>query len=1296
MSSREPPAIAALVRRIGDARLADEARLTRRLREVRRLSGPRARKTLERLASDIEASAAWVDERRNAPSAVALPETLPISERADEIGEAIVGNPVVVVCGETGSGKSTQLPKICLQRGFGTRGMIGHTQPRRLAVRSIAARLARELGEPLGGRVGFKIRFHDRAGPDCRVKVMTDGILLAETQHDRWLRQYDALIVDEAHERSLNIDFILGYLKRIRSLRPDLRIVITSATIDPGRFAGHFDDAPVIEVSGRTYPVEDRYRPLGDGKEALPQTEGILSAVEELAAGDDGTGDILVFLAGERDIRETAEALRKRHPESAEVLPLFSRLSAAEQDRIFSPSDRRRVVLATNIAETSLTVPGIRYVVDPGFARVSRYSYRTKIQRLMVEPVSRASADQRRGRCGRQRDGVCIRLYSEEDYLARPEFTDPEIRRTNLASVILQMECAGLGQIEDFPFLDPPDGRFVRDGYRLLRELGAVDTKGRVTRLGRRIAVFPLDPRLGRILVAAADSGCLREILPVVSLLGIQDPRERPLDARDQADRRHRQWEVEGSDLLGILALWEKYLDRRRHLSVNKQRAWCRDKFLSFPRMREWHSVHQQLLGQLKDAGHRVNGEPASDEVVHRAFLTGMLGHIGKLDDGEYAGARGGRFVISRGSALRGAGARWVMAATLVQTERVFAHTVAAVQPLWIEQAASHLVKRSHQDPRWDQRRGRVVATESVSLYGLVLAAGRTVDYGRVDPREARERFIAEALAEDRLGVDAPFVKHNRRLLGEARDLEARLRRRDLTVDQAGFREFFAARVPVNIVDRQGFERWRREAEGADPNLLFMSLADVLADHGIPEYEPDDFPDHLLVEGNELPLEYRFEPGDPRDGLTLVVPRALLPMLDGGRLEWLVPGYLEEKVAAMIRALPKPLRRRLVPAPDVARRCRGNLDRTGDLGTRLARELTREAGVPVEPGAWLEADLAPHLSFNIRVVETDGATTAESRVLHELQERLGRQGPVAPAKEGRRYRGMKDWQVGDLPRTVPVEEAGGRRYLFPALHDDHESVSLVYYASREEAAQAHREGTLRLLRIGCRQAESYLRKEFRKTRLGPLLVGLGYEDGDPLDDLLRLIFIETFLPEGSVPVQSAGDFEARLVEGRGRVVSVGMDVSSLIADVAAAWRECRASVGADSGGAGLTETLRDLSDQLDGLVFPGWLRSTPFRWLKEFPRYLAAARTRLEKVRSRDGKAMSKLALIAPHRDRLSALRDDPQWLTDPAVARYRWMVEEFRVSLFDQRLGTAVKVSPERLERQWGKIPDRLRELPS
>ena len=1294
MSSREPQAIKALVHRISEARLTDEPRLTRRLSKARRLSGSRARQALDRLARDIEASVAWVDERRNAPSAVSLPETLPISERAEEIGEAITGNPVVVVCGETGSGKSTQLPKICLQRGFGTRGMIGHTQPRRLAARSIAARLARELGEPLGGRVGFKIRFNDRTGPDCRVKVMTDGILLAEAQNDRWLRQYDALIVDEAHERSLNIDFILGYLKRIRSRRQDLRIVITSATIDPERFASHFDNAPVIEVSGRTYPVEDRYHPLGDGKETLPQIEGILSAVEELAAGDDGTGDMLVFLAGERDIRETAEALRKRHPESAEVLPLFSRLSAAEQDRIFSPSDRRRIVLATNIAETSLTVPGIRYVVDPGFARVSRYSYRTKIQRLMVEPISRASADQRRGRCGRQRDGVCVRLYSEEDYLSRPEFTDPEIRRTNLASVILQMECAGLGRIEDFPFIDPPDGRYVRDGYRLLRELGAVDTKDRVTRLGRRVAVFPLDPRLGRILVAAADSGCLREILPIVSLLGIQDPRERPLEAREQADRRHRQWEVEGSDLLGILALWEEYLDRRRHLSMNKQRSWCRDNFLSFLRMREWHSVHQQLLGQLKDAGHRVNREPASAEVVHRAFLTGMLGHIGKLDDGEYAGARGGRFVISRGSALRGAGARWVMAATLVQTERVFAHTVAAVQPLWIEQAASHLVKRSCEDPRWDERRGRVVATESVSLYGLVLAAGRSVDYGRVHPGHARERFIAEALAEDRLGVDAAFVRHNRRLLCQARDLEARLRRRDLTVDQAGFIGFFAARVPDNIRDRRGFERWRRQVESKEPNFLFMSLADVLADHGIPAYEPDDFPDHLLVEGNELPLEYRFEPGDPRDGVTLVVSRALLPMLDGGRLDWLVPGYLEEKVTAMIRALPKPLRRRLVPAPDVARRCLGNLDRKEELRTSLARELTREAGVPVEAGAWLDADLAPHLSFNIRVVGTDGATIAESRALHELQERLGRQGPVAPAKEGRRYRDMKDWQVGDMPRTVPVEDAGGRRFLFPALHDDHESVSLVYYASGEEAAQAHREGTLRLLRIGCRQAESYLRKEFRKTRLGPLLIGLGCEDGDPLDDLLRLIFMETFLPEGSAPVQSAGDFEARLVEGRGRVVSVGMEVSSLVADVAAAWRECRAVVAAENGGANVTETLRDLSEQLDGLVFPGWLRATALRWLREFPRYLAAARTRLEKIRSRDGKALARLALIVPHGDRLRALKDDPQWLTDPAVARYRWMVEEYRVSLFDQRLGTTVKVSPERLERQWGKIPDHIRDL--
>jgi len=1287
MPHRIPLSAEDLAARLDRVRLADEPAFRRQLDSMFGHGRAPSRGRLNRLAAAIEESIAWVDQRRSSLPVVSLAAGLPVSEKGEEIAAAIGAHPVIVICGETGSGKTTQLPKICLQCGFGTRGLIGHTQPRRLAARSVAARIAEELGEPLGRSVGYKVRFTDRTGPDCRVKLMTDGILLAESQQDRWLRQYDALIIDEAHERSLNIDFLLGYVKRVRSRRPDLRVIVTSATIDPETFSCHFDDAPVIEVSGRTYPVEDRYRPLGVGEEGSDQIEGILSAVEELAADDSGRGDILVFLAGEREIRETADALRKRHPQQVEILPLFARLSAAEQDRVFRPGPRRRIVLATNIAETSLTVPGIRYVVDPGFARISRYGYRNKIQRLEIEPVSRASANQRRGRCGRERDGVCIRLYSEQDFLARPEYTDPEIRRTNLASVILQMECNDLGRIDDFPFIDPPDSRYVSDGYRLLRELGAIGPDDRVTRLGRKIASFPLDPRLGRMLVAGGESACLREILPVVAFLSIHDPRERPLEAREKADESHRQWLIPGSDLLGLVRLWDAYQDRRHHLSISKQRRWCRDNFLSFPRMREWHEVHQQLLAQAKDMGLPVNAEGAGKERLHKAFLSGMLGHIGVRDEQEYAGPRGGRFVVSPGSGLHGAGARWVVAASLVQTSRVFAHTLAEVEPEWIEQAAGHLVKRSYEDPHWDVRRGHVTARERISLYGLILAAGRPVDFGRIDPAAARAVFLREALAEDRLGLAAPFIEHNRSMMSRVAELEARLRRRDLLADRQALVRFFESRVPEEVLDRRRFERWRHRAEKEQPEILFMSTDDALAGEA-PGPIADDYPDSIEVEGNTLVLEYCFEPGSDVDGVTIVTPRSLLGMLDPVRLEWLIPGYLEEKVIAMIRALPKSLRRRLVPAPDVAQRCLSQLDvPRGDFRAALAKALTREAGEPVDSSAWSGASLPAHLTFNVRVMDADGGVLGESRDLSALQRQFGSSGPVGLPETGRRHANMTAWELGDLPRTVALREGDVVRHLFPALHDNGDSVSLAHYAARDEALLAHRGGTLRLFRLACRQADSYLAREFRRSTLAPALAGLGSNGGDPVDDLIRLAFLETFLPEGAEPVLDAASFQARLAEGRGRVVAIAADLRDLVEEIMGHWRECRAGVRDGLVGPGADDAARDLAVQLDDLVYPGWLRSTPVRRLREFPRYLKAVATRLEKIMQRDGRVAARADALRPYMERLERWRSTGRSLLEPGIADYRWMVEEYRVSLFDQRLGTAVKISPERLDRQWERI---------
>jgi ATP-dependent helicase HrpA len=809
MSRRRPVDLDRLYSRLDQARLADVGRLRKRLGAVRRLSGAQRADELRKIGEALESSMLEVGRRRESMAGINFPSELPISARRDDITEALRRNPTLVICGETGSGKSTQLPKMCLAAGFGARGMVGHTQPRRIAARSVAARIAQELGGPLGREVGYKIRFADRTGPDCRVKLMTDGILLAEIQRDPYLRQYDALIIDEAHERSLNIDFLLGYMRQIRPRREDLRLIVTSATLDPERLSAHFDNAPIIEVSGRTYPVEVRYRSPEEAED-WSQTDGILDAIRELDAGDTGHGDMLVFLAGEREIRETSDAIRKHLGGHLEVLPLFSRLSASEQDRIFKPAGERRVILATNIAETSLTVPGIRYVVDPGRARISRYAYRSKIQRLQIEPVSRASAEQRKGRCGRLRDGVCIRLYGEDEFEARPEFTDPEILRTNLASVILQMECMGLGRVEDFPFVDPPDQRFINDGYRLLREIGAVDDEDRVTRLGRMVSGFPLDPRLGRILVAAGELGCLREVLPIAAALSIQDPRERPAEARDLADEKHAQWQVKDSDFLGFLALWDAYMDRRHHLSVNKQRRWCRDNFLNFMRMRDWYDVHQQLHSLARQLGLPINQEAADYALVHKALLTGLLGHVGQRDEGEYKGPRGSRFTIFPGSGLRGTTPAWVMAASLVETSRVFAHTVARVEPGWIEGAAAHLVKREYDDPRWEPRRGHVTARERVTLYGLVLAAGRRVDFGRVDAAAARSVFIRDGLADDAHGVRAAFAEHNSALLEKVHELESRLRRRDIAADRSRIAAFYEQRVPPDIRDRPGFQRWRK------------------------------------------------------------------------------------------------------------------------------------------------------------------------------------------------------------------------------------------------------------------------------------------------------------------------------------------------------------------------------------------------------------------------------------------------------------------------------------------------------
>jgi ATP-dependent helicase HrpA len=1206
------------------------------------------------------------------------------------IAAAIRAHPVVVVCGATGSGKTTQLPKICLETGRGQGAMIGHTQPRRIAARAVATRIAAELGPAGESMVGWKVRFTDRTGPDCRIKLMTDGILLAEIRSDPLLRRYDTLIIDEAHERSLNIDFLLGYVKRLLPQRPDIRVIITSATIEPRRFAEHFGDAPVIEVGGTTHPVEVRYRPPADPEEGR-LADGVLAAVDELTGPDMARdGDILVFLPGEREIRETAEALRKHHPRGFEVLPLYGRLSTAEQDRVFRREGRRRIVLATNVAETSLTVPGIRYVVDTGLARISRYSYRSKIQRLQVEPISQASAWQRRGRCGREAAGICIRLYEEADHDARPEYTDPEIRRTNLASVILQMETLGLGSISEFPFLDPPDSRFVNDGYRLLRELGAVDEQRVVTDLGRMLARFPVDPRIARMLVAAGQLGCLREILVIAAGLSIRDPRERPEEAAGRADERHAAFRDPRSDFLSLLKLWEAWQERRAHDSGSAQRRWCRENFLSFLRLREWQDVHRQLVSIVHEMRMRPNEAPADYAAVHHAVLAGMLSHIGQLDDkGEYRGPRNLRFRLFPDATLVGRSPRWVVAAELVETGRVWGRIAAAVEPGWIESAGAHLVRRSWSDPHWQAARGFVAAREQVSLYGLVLAANRRVDYARVDPAGARQVFLREALAGGTIRTRGRFLAANRQLVREVQVLEAKLRRRELLAGDEAIAAFYAARVPVEISSTPAFERWRRKAEKADPALLYMSLEDLLTGAELPGEA--DFPDSLELGGNHLPLRYRFDPAAEDDGVTLEAPRHLLPLLDEVRLDWLVPGWLEEKVIAMLRALPKAARRRIVPVPDHARACLALLNPGhGRLRAALAEALRQTAGIEVEPETWADLELEPWLRFRVEVAGDDGQPLAASRDLSSLKREFApREEPVAGhASASWTGEGYREWRFGAVPEQVELRHGRTRQRLFPAIQDDGGSVSCRLFPTPEAAARASRLGVLRLFMLAMPQQQRALLQRARADR-ALVLRGRDLAAGKNLaEDAVAAAFAAVFLEEGGDLPRDAGDFRAQLDAGRAHLVPAAERLLDLVGQVLELNDRCQSELARGLAGPGGATAATDIAAQLAALVHPGFLPQTPATRLEEFPRYLWAILLRIERLALGKGEARQALDL-APHRQRLAEAPATP-WSSIAAAAAfqsYRWMVEEYRVQLFAQSLGVREKVSHTRLEAQWQRV---------
>ncbi|HEX6919343.1 MAG TPA: ATP-dependent RNA helicase HrpA, partial [Actinomycetes bacterium] len=1097
-TTHEGPTPAELQQRLAELTIRDEHRLRRRLvRTAKVRDEGRRRAAYDEIATAVAAAEARVQRRRDVVPRVTYPAQLPVSQRKDDIAAAIRDHQVVIVAGETGSGKTTQLPKICLELGRGVRGLVGHTQPRRLAARAVADRIAEELGTPLGETVGFKVRFTDRSSDDTLVKLMTDGILLAEIQHDRLLTAYDTIIIDEAHERSLNVDFLLGYLKALLPRRPDLKVVITSATIDPERFSRHFDGAPVVEVSGRTYPVEVRYRPVvdPDDPEADPdrdQVQAILDAVDELCAEDSGgdSNDILVFLSGEREIRDTAEALRRHLAGAArsstrarldgvEVVPLYARLSAAEQHRVFAPHPGRRIVLATNVAETSLTVPGIRYVVDPGTARISRYSHRLKVQRLPIESVSQASANQRKGRCGRLAEGVCIRLYSEEDFLARPEFTDPEILRTNLASVVLQMTALGLGDIAAFPFVEPPDRRNVRDGVQLLEELGALDPTvtdpaKRLTPLGRRLAQLPVDPRLGRMVLEADRNGCVHEVIVIAAALSIQDPRERPAEHQQAADERHRRFADDRSDFLAYLNLWTYLREQQTALSSSAFRRLCKAEFLHYLRVREW----QDLVGQLRQVA-RSLGITASDSTardvdavaqqVHVSLLSGLLSHIGLWDPDkrEYVGARGARFAPWPGSGLFKKPPRWVMAGELVETSRLWGRDLARIDPDWVEPLATHLVKRTYSEPHWSAKQGAVMAYEKVTLYGVPVVASRRVSYGRIDPELSRELFIRHALVQGEWRTHHRFFHANRALLEEVEELEHRARRRDILVGDEDLFEFYDRRVPADVVSARHFDAWWKRARRDQPDLLDFERSMLVRDEA-DAVRAADYPDTWTQDDLCLRLTYQFEPGADADGVTVHVPVQVLNRLRPDGFDWQVPGLRLDLVTAWIKSLPKALRRSLVPAPDTARTLLGHVTPYAGrepLLDAMGRELLRTTGVTVPHDAWDVTRVPDHLRVTFRVEDAEGALVGEGKDLDELRRRLApaTQEVVSRAAADVERVGLTGWTIGHLPKTFETERDGQEVRGFPALVDEGDSVAVRVLGTEAEQRRAMWAGTRRLL-----------------------------------------------------------------------------------------------------------------------------------------------------------------------------------------------------------------------------------------
>ena len=1287
-----------LKQHIQQCMLFQRRNFTRRLKKLRlrHKQGKSIDDALRHLQKDIEKSKAQLLARKANLPAITYPEDLPVSQKRQDIAQAIQANQVTIIAGETGSGKTTQIPKICLELGRGIEGCIGHTQPRRIAARSVATRIAEELKSPLGKDVGYKIRFSDHTQTNTYIKLMTDGILLAEIQRDPKLLKYDTIIIDEAHERSLNIDFLLGYLKNILPQRPDLKVMITSATMNTERFSKFFHDAPVIEVSGRSFPVDIEYLPPATDEDDQSLETAMIQAVDK-ATMYDPLGDILVFLPGEREIRDIAHALNRHGMKHTEVLPLFSRLSPAEQDKVFKEHTGRRIVLATNVAETSLTVPGIRFVIDSGLARMSRYSPKSKVQQLPIEPISQASANQRAGRCGRVAAGICFRLYSEENFNNRPAHTDPEILRTNLAHVILQMANLGLGDIHRFDFMQPPEKRSIQSGYKLLEELQAIDKHGELTQIGKQLARLPVDPRFGRMLLQADKERSLHEVLIIVAALSVQDPKIRPADKQQQADEKHRIFTDKTSDFLSWLKLWHWYQEQARHLSKSKLRKTCTAHFLSYLRMREWVDLHGQLLGMVRDLKLTPNQEEASPDAIHKAMLAGLLSHMlkrreeAKKGEAPFIGARGLQVTLFPGSPISKKPPRWLMAGALMETSRLFARNLAPINPEWVETLAPHLIKRTYSEPHWSKKRAQVCAYETVSLYGLPIISRRRIHFAPIDPKTSRDLFIRHALVYHEFHSFGKWLKHNQKLLNEIESLEAVSRRRDLLADEQTRFDFFDAIIPAHVYSGKTFEKWRKQAEKENPEILFLSKAVLLQTDAT--VDESMFPKQFRHGSLRLKLHYQFDPGHHADGITVDIPVIVLGQLKAEAFEWLVPGLLEEKITALIKALPKALRRHFVPAPQFAKACADNITfGEGSLLLALSKQLQRMTGVEVPYADWNTERLPTHLRMKFNILDKHKKILASGTRLEQLQNQyahLGREG----ARQGKLQRferktGLTRWDFGIIPQAVSHQKHGLNITLFPALVDKQTSVSLEAFESEQAANTAMRQGLRRLIILTLHQQADVLRKNMpHQQELALYYAAMG--KGEALrEDIVTQAFEHVFMQDLKAYPRHEKDFQQLLDKGRAKVVEAGHDIATQTLDALQAYTELCRSIS-DIKAAALKPVADDIQQHIRRLIYAGFVRHTPAQWLPHLSRFIRADHIRLSKAGQNLKQDAAHTAAIQKlwHQYTQEIKRREESRQDLSPLHDFRWQIEELRVSLFAQNLKTSMPVSVRRLEKHWKHI---------